>query len=136
MGSGYHGGFGNTEGSCNIQPISSETDVEYVEAKMQDYLLNLNHPIGKSKAKYFIETLGYSKNDGLLLHKNIVTSIIGKKPIKTVKTPHGLKHEFHTKITGVNGKIVDTKIVTIIQKDNNKIKYKIITVYPNKKEEN
>lgn len=133
MGEGYHGNFGHTKGSTEIIPINKLNDVLYCDNKMTNYLLNVNHEQGKSKAKFFIETLGFSKKDGETLHNAIVNSIIGKYPDKCIYTSYGLKVEYHTTIYGKNGRAVKANIVAILQKDVENTKFKIITVYPDKK---
>lgn len=68
MGSGsWDNSFHFTMG--NNQPISKKGDVRYNKKKYEEYLLNLDHPQGSAKAKFFKETLGYSKDDSKLLHK-------------------------------------------------------------------
>ena len=66
--------------------------------------------------------------------KNVVSSIIGKQPTKTEITNFGTKHTYHTKLIGKDGKSVSANVVVVIQKDNGRITYKIVTVYPDKKE--
>ena len=80
------------------------------------------------------DVLGYSKSDSILFHKSIVESIIGKNPNKTQQTKFGLKHTYNTNVKGKNGKKTSANVVVVIQKDNNRTTYKIITVYPDRKE--
>ena len=134
MGAGFHGGFGNTQGATkNKVPVTAPKDVRYSKKKTEGYLLNVNHPIGGSKAKFMKDVLGYSKNDSKLFHKNIVASLIGKSPTISETTPFGIKHTYHTKVIGKSGKSVNANIVVVIQKDKNRITHKIVTVYPDKK---
>ncbi len=135
MGTGYYGGFGNSYGAkeqMNI-PINSLGDVRYSKKKTEGYLLNINHPKGGSKAKFMKDVLGYSSTDSKLFHRNIVKSIIGKTPDKSETTPFGIKHTYKTKLIGKTGESVSANVVVVIQKDNSRITYKIVTVYPDKK---
>lgn len=139
MGAGYHGGFGNTKGELqkNKQldlPINRVGDVRYNARKTKEYLLNLNHPIGCSKAKFFKDVLGYTDQDAKLFHKNVVKSIIDRKPVKTQQTEYGVKCTYETEIVGEKGNKIQANVVVVVQKDKGRITYKIITVYPNKKE--
>lgn len=131
MGSGnkglYHGAAG---------PISNPGDVRYSKKKYEGYLLNLNHPIGASKAKFIHDVLGYSQSDGKLFHQKIVKAIQDKKPNKTEITPFGIKHIYHTKVEGKNGKSISANVVVVIQKDKGRRTFKIVTIYPDKKGEN
>lgn len=135
MGTGYYGGFGNSHGTKEQTkiPIKSLGDVRYSKKKTEGYLLNINHPKGGSKARFMKDVLGYSSTDSKLFHKNIVKSIIGKTPDKTEVTPFGTKHTYKTTLIGKAGESVSANVVVVIQKDNNRSTYKIVTVYPDKK---
>ena len=104
------------------------------QAKIENYLLNLENEKGKSKAKFFIEILGYSKNNPKEFFDNISNALNGKKPTRIENTNYGEVREFHEKIKGLNGKYGYANIVVVVQKDNGKVTYRIITAYPDKKE--
>ena len=137
MGAGSHGGFGKTKGAQHSNaPISSLREVRYSKKKTEGYLLNSEHPIGYAKAKYMKDVLGYSKSDSKLFHKNVVTAIVGKIPTKSTETQFGIKHNYNNvQIIGKAGKTVSANVVVVIQKDNGRVTYKIVTVYPDKKGE-
>ena len=139
MGTGYKGVFGHTEGEKRkinsiSKPISKRGDVRYSAKKTQGYLLNTNHPKGGSKAKFMRDVLGYTTSDSKMFHNNVVNSIINREPTKTVQTQYGLKHTYHTTLIGKDGKSVSANVVAVVQKDNKRVTYKIVTVYPDKKE--
>ncbi len=134
MGAGLHGGFGGTRGALQSKiPIKSPKDIRYSKKKTEGYLLNINHPVGSSKARFLKDILGYSQSDSKLFHKNVVVSLIGKSPTKSETTPFGIKHKYNTKLVGKSGKSISAKVVVVIQKDKNRTTYKIVTVYPDKK---
>ncbi|MBQ7255382.1 MAG: hypothetical protein IJS31_03945 [Oscillospiraceae bacterium] len=134
MGTGYHGGFGGTNGDNQQKaPVSSPGDVRYSKKKTEGYLLNPNHPKGGPKAIFMRDMLGYTQADSKLFHKNMVSAIMGKQPNKTETTRFGIKHTYHTTLIGINGKAVSANVVVVIQKDNRRVTYKIVTVYPGKK---
>ena len=134
MGAGFHGGFGKTKGAMdNSTPVNSYKDVRYSKKKTEGYLLNPSHPKGGAKAKFMKDVLGYSQSASKALHKNVVDSLIGKTPTKSETTPFGIKHTYNTKLKGKNGQSVSVNVVVVIQKDNNRTTYKIVTVYPDKK---
>ena len=76
------------------------------------------------------DLIGYSK----LFHNNVVSAIKDKVPSKTETTQYGTKHTYRTKLIGKNGSEISANIVVVIQKDNGRTTYKIVTVYPDKKE--
>lgn len=135
MGAGFHGGFGGGTFGAKQQstPVNSPGDVRYNKKKTEEYLLNLNHPVGGAKAKFMHDVLGYSQSDSKLFHKNVVLAIIGKQPSKTETTNYGTKHTYHVKLIGKGGKSHSANVVVVIQKDNKRVTYKIVTVYPDKK---
>lgn len=138
MGTGFHGGFGATKGFKKQKvrfPINAKGDVRYSKKKTEGYLLNPEHHVGAAKARFFHDVLGYSQSDGKLFHKNVVSAIIGKKPDETEKTEYGTKHTYHIKLIGKDGNSVNANVVAVIQKDNHRKKFKIVTVYPDKKED-
>jgi len=94
--------------------------------------LNPNHPKGGSKAKFMQDVLGYSQSDSKLFHDNVVSSIMNKQPTKTEVTQFGTKYTYHTELVGKSGKSVSASVVVVIQKDNGRKTYKIVTVYPDK----
>lgn len=108
--------------------------LRYSSKKFEDYLLNKNHPVGGSKAKFFIETLGYSKNDGRKLFANIKKAVNNQIPTSTEKTKFGYKQNFDVKLEGMNGKVHYANVTIIVQKDNNRTTYKVVSVVPRKKD--
>lgn len=133
MGAGFHGGFGRTKGAIeNSAPINSYKDVRYSKKKTEGYLLNPSHPKGGAKAKFMKDVLGYSQSDSKVFHKNVVSSLVGKIPKKSEATQFGVKHTYKTKIAGKDGQSVSANVVVVIQKDNGRTTYKIVTVYPDK----
>lgn len=74
---------------------------------------------------------GYSQSDSKLFHKNVVNPIMGKTPAKTKTSKFGVKHTYKTKLLSKNGNSVTATVVIVIQKDNGRITYKIVAVYPN-----
>ena len=131
MGAGMSGNYSNTKGSA---PVLRTGDVRYSQKKTESYLLNTEHPKGGSKAKFMKDVLGYTQSDSHIFHKNVVDAITNKTPDKTVNTPYGLRHTYHTELIGKNGNKVKANVVVVIQKDNGRTTYKIVTVYPDKKE--
>lgn len=59
-----------------------------------------------------------------------------KKTVKDTTTKYGRILEFHEKIKLISGEYKEVNIVVSIQKDHEAEKYRIITIYPRKKESN
>lgn len=116
------------------KPISKRGDVRYSAKKIQGYLLNTNHPKGGPKAVFMRDVLGYTNKDSKTFHNNVVKAIINREPNNTIQTQYGIKHTYHTSLIGKSGNSVSANVVVIVQKDKKRITYKIVTVYPDKKE--
>lgn len=116
-------------------PFDSST-LPYNESKVKydGYLLDKSHDIGESKAKFLSETLGYNKGDGAKLHAAVTEAINGKTPDKVIKTQYGTKATFNTKIKGNDGRYHSANVTVVIQKDNGKTTWRIITITPGKKD--
>ncbi len=109
-------------------------NLKYDEKKMEKYLLNLQHPEGFSKAKFLKEVLGYGIGDGKILYNKVRKGLIGLNPENITKTVSGVKQEYNVKLEGKNGTLITAKVIIIVQRDNGKTFYRIITMYPGKKE--
>lgn len=112
----------------------SDFSYDLSKRKIETYILNTAHPRDGTKAKFFIETLGYSKSNSKEFYDNLAEAIDKKIPSKVTRTQYGIVCEFREKIKGVNGKYEYANIIASIQKDDGKEKYRILTVYPGKKE--
>ncbi len=114
----------------------NESNFPFEESKnkIDNYLLNTENEQGQSKARFFIEVLGYSKSNGKQLFDNLVNAIKDKVPTRIENTKFGEVREFHEKIKAINGKYEYANIVIVVQKDNGKTTYRFITAYPDKKE--
>lgn len=113
---------------------SSLLDYDDSKSKIETYLLNINHSVGGPKANFFINTLGYNKENPKEFFNSIKEVIANKTPTKITITQYGLKYEFHEKMRGVNGKEITARVIVIVQKNNGKATFRIISAFPDKKE--
>ena len=108
-------------------------EIMYDVSKFENYMLNLNHKDGGSKAKFLKETLGYKSGDCEKLHKALIEAVKGQEPIKVTKFQGAIKAEFHVRLKGNNGKYYEANVIYVIQKDGDKTYYRPITLIPRKK---
>jgi RHS repeat-associated protein len=87
-------------GGKSVNPTTAS-----VYDKLTRYLLNTEHPIGGSKAKWFKEALGYTLENMDDLAKQIVFD--AGKAVQTEVTKHGVLYNQTIKVTGANGKVID-----------------------------
>ncbi len=101
---------------------------ESVDDKLARYLLNMDHSIGGTKAKWFKEALGFTQENADELAKQIVFN--PNKAVQTAITEHGIKYNQIIPIKGANGKVIDVKFGWI---KNNDGVVRLITGIPTKK---
>jgi len=73
--------------------------------KLTRNLLNMEHPVGGSKAKWFKDALGYTLENMDDLAKQIVFN--AEKAVQTEVTQHGVLYNQTIEITGANGKVIN-----------------------------
>lgn len=115
--------------------VGTKVQIDYIPDKMDNYLLKLDHPKGGSKAKFLHDVLGYQAGDGRLLYDNIRQAIEGLEPFAVKDTPYGLRHLYEIRIPARKEKGLSAKVVVVLQKDIGKTTWRIITLYPGKKDE-
>ena len=54
-------------------------------------------------------------------------------PIKSETTQYGIKYTNKIKLDGINGKNKSANVIVVIQKDDKRSTFKIVTVFPDKK---
>ncbi len=119
----------------DIETINEDNfPFEVSENKYDKYLFVLDHEVGGTKAVFLKDVLGYTIGDGKKLHYAILNAIKGIKPNVIEQTEFGIKYKFKTKIKCNNEFCCDANVVVVVQKDNGKIVWRIITVFPGKKE--
>ena len=101
------------EGAGNS--LLPKTTAESVSAKLDTYLLEPTHPVGGSKAKWFKEALGFTKDNSADLAKQIVFN--SEKAIQTTKNAYGTKFSQVISVQGANGKIIDVEFIFIKNND-------------------
>jgi len=83
--------------------------------KLENYLLNPNHPLGSSKARWFESALGYNKNNMAGLAKQIVFN--ETHAVQTGITQYGVKFNQIISIIGANGRVIDVNTAWIRNND-------------------
>lgn len=97
------------------------------EAKVRDYLLSLEHPVGRYKAAFFGQ-LGYSHGDWKRLREDIV-SLARRADAEAVElTEYGQKYLTRGILTGPGGNSAEIVAVWLIRPDENLPR--LVTAYP------
>ena len=114
--------FGRLPNSLAAAPFKS---------KLQGYLLNTNHPVGKHKAKVINTVLGYHYENWNILSDKIYNAVQTAEVRKIVTTKHGTKYEIPVDITGEKNRTLTLR--TVWQVDHGSTIPRLITTTFNKK---
>jgi hypothetical protein len=86
-------------------------DIAIIEsAKVREYLLSAEHPVGRFKARFFTG-LGYSQNEWPRLRSDIQAIIASEDAIPGVSSDFGQKYEVRGTLLGPSGR--SAKAVTV-----------------------
>lgn len=96
-----------------------------IEEKLAGYLLNVDHAVGASKAKWFEQELGFTQSNSAGLAKQLVFD--SGKAVQTAVTEYATKFNQVIKVTGANGRIIDVMTAWIKNNDN---VVRLITAFP------
>lgn len=116
------GGGGDGGGGDNNLPATTE---ESVTKKLNDYLLNPDHPVGGPKANWFKSALGFTRNNATDLAKQIVFK--QSDAVETGVTQYGTKYNQIISIVGANGRTIDVLVAWI---RNNDGVVRLVTAFP------
>ena len=125
---GYNEGEGTSEGAGDSITGLPKTTKESVDTKLSTYLLNSDHPAGGSKAKWFKEALGFTKDNSDDLAQQILFD--PQKAASIVTNAYGTKFSQIIPIKGANGRVIDVEFIWI--KNNDGI-IRLVTSIPTKK---
>ena len=98
-----------------------------VEEKVWRYLLNADHATGGSKARWFEQALGFTRDNYKELTKQLVFD--ATKAIQTEVTQYGTKFNQIISVTGANGRVIEVMTAWIKTNDN---VVRLITAFPAK----
>jgi hypothetical protein len=79
-------------------------------AKVRDYLLSAEHPVGRFKATFF-GRIGYSRGDWQLLIASLRAIVASEDATPGDRSAFGHKYEVRGTLVGPNGR--DAKVVTV-----------------------
>lgn len=101
----------NCVGTCRNPPQTQAS----VDEKLDRYLLNKDHDVGKDKAEWFERALGYNKSNAGDLSRQI--QFDPSKAVPTQATEFGQKFNQVIPIRGANGRTIDVQFGWIRNND-------------------
>lgn len=96
--------------------------------KITQYLLNLNHPKGASKARFFM-SMGYTLETFYLLAEALRGVAARYPPVKMVNEVHGSMYVIDGKVDTPTRQQVGLRTVWVVESDKAP---RLVTAYPNK----
>ena len=106
--------------------LPSDSILEIESKKIQNYLLNPDHPDGKSKAGFFLLN-GITVENPSLLENLLKAQAMNEEVAKELATPFGKKFIFESAIEFPNRKTHHIRSVWIKNRNENVIKF--VTAY-------
>lgn len=106
-------------------------DAAYVPPeKLSDYLLNEQHPVGGSKARWF-RSLGYNPADAAVLEQDLLAQVQASENYSEKTTAFGTKYVVSGRISTPNGVDANVTTVWIVEASDNRPR--LVTAYPGAK---
>ena len=97
------------------EAVAENVDNNWILNKLDQYLLNPQHPKGSSKADWFQKALGFNRDNMGELAAQLRFN--PSKAIQTEVTEYGIKYNQLIKIVGKNGRAIDVKTAWIKNND-------------------
>jgi hypothetical protein len=98
--------------------------------KLRDYVLNLSHPDGESKAR-FLRATGYEQEKWQKLEKDLRAQHLPVEAVPGKKSMYGTKYEIFAQLVGPNGKKRWIRSVWIIRTGESVARF--VTLIPEQK---
>lgn len=99
-------------------------------AKVRDYLLSPEHPVGRLKAVFF-RALGYTKEDWWRLQQDFLALVASEEAVPGQSSDFGQKYEVHGTIQGPSGRRAEVVTVWIILAGERSPRF--VTAFPGEK---
>ena len=81
--------------------------------KVRDYLLSLEHPVGRGKARFFL-ALGFSRSEWSMLQRALLSVATESKATPLPDSPYGQKYEARAILQGPRGQAAEVVTIWII----------------------
>ena len=107
-------------------PIPNANEATAATEKVRDYLLNLEHPDGGSKAAWF-RSLGYVRDRWQELASDLLALATTCEHFATVRTPFGVKYIVKGQIGRKSRRSASVLAVRIVEADRPP---RLVTAYP------
>ena len=96
-------------------------------AKLRDYLLSREHPVGRFKVRFF-ESMGFTRSRWELLESALRGQHLGGDASPTTASEYGQKYEIRAILVGPDGRAAPVVSVWIVRRDEDVPRF--VTAYP------
>jgi hypothetical protein len=95
--------------------------------KLEGYLLSSTHPIGRSKAKFFIAA-NFSENDVVILERALLELARTGEVAEISTSPHGVKYAVDGMLSNPSGQRLKLRTIWIVEAG--ETSPRLVTAYP------
>lgn len=110
-------------------PVPNAESAFVPPAKLVDYLLNVRHSIGGSKANWFLG-LGYDPANPAILEQDLLALVRASADYSAKASSFGIKYVVSGSVTAPNGTEVNLTTVWIVEAGSDRPR--LVTAYPGK----
>ncbi len=111
-------------------PIPNADSAFIPPDKLSDYLLNEQHPVGGSKAKWF-RSLGYDPASPSVLGDDLLKQVQSSADFTAKDTGYGTKYVVLGKITTPSGAVANVTAIWIVEPSDSRPR--LVTAFPGEK---
>jgi hypothetical protein len=111
-------------------PIPNADFAHFPAEKLTDYLLNVQHSIGGSKARWFLG-LGYDATNPMVLEQDLLELVRTSEDYSEKSSPFGTKYVMAGTVTTPGGSKATLTTVWIIESGEDRPR--LVTAYPGEK---
>ena len=118
--------------ACKNRPVRlpARERAQVEPAKVRDYLLSREHPVGRFKAAFF-EALGYSANAWQRLESDIRQLATNGDASPGEQSRYGKKYEIRGALRGPSGAVAQVVTIWIVRSDEETARF--VTAFPGEK---
>lgn len=112
-------------------PLPNAKQAVVAPAKVKDYLLNMEHPEGGSKARWLKEALGYGPAEAEALTQQLIEGARGQPVVEVTQGPWGTRYVVVVFVEGIGARTGRAgKMKTVWQVDTGQTAPRLITAVP------
>lgn len=113
--------------TADDMPIPNAQSAFIPPGKLTQYLLNVTHPVGSSKARWFL-SLGYHPDNPDQLGDDLLDIVRNSSDYVDEVTKYGVKYTVRGRLKSLDGRLANVRSVWIAETDTPQPR--LVTAYP------